>query len=69
MNDFTVDELEIILDCIVGFAWECNAQIDKTIALKCKVKSMIDNYKEPENIYCECFGQWVCDRCHFKGEK
>ena len=30
------------------------------------VEQKIEEYRKKESIYCKCFGQWVCDECHFK---
>ncbi len=63
MNDFTKEELQIIVDCVKGFAWDCEANIDTTCKLKAKIQSMIDNYCE--HIHggeAEIFVD-VCNKC------
>jgi hypothetical protein len=49
MNNFTKEELEIIVECVKGFAWDCESHIDRVCELKTKLQSMIDNYCEHES--------------------
>ena len=57
MNEFTKEEL---LDIYEVFDMQGACRL---LELKAKIKYMIDNYCEHENIYCKCVGQWICDDC------
>jgi hypothetical protein len=71
MNDFTKDELEIILN---GLLWRDATilPIDRPEKLKSKIQSMIDNYPNPkcdhEFKLCRCFygvdeNRYRCNKC------
>lgn len=65
MNDFTKDELKIILD---GLLWR-DAHIlpcDRPEKLKSKIQSMIDGYCEHE--WKKCFADFEYDECTRCGE-
>ena len=64
MNDFTKEELELILNCIWCTISEYNDDKERSKEkFAGKIQSMIDNYCDHPEPYRMCYGATLLDYC------